>query len=84
MVVLRVPAIYILSKNKKTIKVFHLKIGSFTAMKYRSILHRRVIVMFVYFRVAALDMFDSIPVSAFKNNTIAHTNDTIAERIFKP
>ena len=38
--------IYVLSKYKKNITTFHLKITIFTAVKNRSILHRRVIVMF--------------------------------------
>ena len=38
-------AIYVLSKNKKTITIFHLKIIIFTAVKYCCILHGRVFVM---------------------------------------
>ena len=40
-----VPMIYVLSKNKKNITIFHLKIIIFTAMKNRRILHRHVIVL---------------------------------------
>ena len=36
---------YVLSKNKKHNTLFHLKIDVFTAVKYRSILHRHVFVM---------------------------------------
>ena len=36
---------YVLSKNKKSINVFHLKIIIFTAVKNCSILHGRVCVM---------------------------------------
>ena len=39
------PTIYVLSKNKKKIKIFHLKKNIFTAVKYCCILHGRVIVM---------------------------------------
>ena len=39
--------IYVLSNSKKNIKIFHLKIIVFTAVKYCSILHRRVCVMTV-------------------------------------
>ena len=35
----------VLSKNKKKITIFHLKIINFIALKYCSILHRRVFVM---------------------------------------
>ena len=38
--------LYVLSKNKKIIKFFHLKISIFTAMKNRCILHGHVFVMF--------------------------------------
>ena len=38
--------IYVLSKNKKHITLFHLKIVNFIAIKNQSILHRRFIVMF--------------------------------------
>ena len=41
----RVLTIYDLSKNKKTIVLFHLKNIIFTAVKYHSILGGRVIVM---------------------------------------
>ena len=41
--------IYVLSKNKKIITFFHLKIIIFTAVKYQSILHRRVFVMNTFF-----------------------------------
>ena len=37
--------IYVLSKNKKKVTFFHLKIQVFTAVKNCSILHGRVIVM---------------------------------------
>ena len=37
--------INVLSKNKKDITFFHLNITICTAVKYRSILHRHVIVM---------------------------------------
>ena len=40
-----VPTINVLSKNKKKIIIFHLKIIIFIAMKYCCILHGRVIVM---------------------------------------
>ena len=39
------PTFYVLSKNKKNITFFHLKIANFTAVKNRNILHRRVFVM---------------------------------------
>ena len=39
------PTIYVLSKNKKSISFFHLKIIIFTAMKNHSILHGHVIVI---------------------------------------
>ena len=39
------PTIYVLSKNKKNITIFHLKITIFTAFKNRCILHGRVFVM---------------------------------------
>ena len=42
-----VPTIYVLSKNKKNIKKFHLKIIIFTAVKNCSILYRRVFIMCV-------------------------------------
>ena len=42
--VLRVPAIYVLSKNKK-IKLFYLKISIFTAFKNLCIMHGNVCVM---------------------------------------
>ena len=35
----------VLSKNKKNIKYFHLRIMFFTAVKYCSIIHRHVTVM---------------------------------------
>ena len=35
----------VLSKNKKNVTIFHLKIIVFTAVKNRSILHKRVIVI---------------------------------------
>ena len=41
----RVPTIYVLSKNIKLIKTFHLIIAIFTAVKNRYILHGRVFVM---------------------------------------
>ena len=41
-------AINILSKNKKNITIFHLKIIIFTAVKYYSILYGRVILMYVF------------------------------------
>ena len=41
----RVPTIYDLNKNKKSITIFHLKIMIFTAVKYCSLLPRRVFVM---------------------------------------
>ena len=44
-----VPTIYVLSKNKKNIKNFHLKINIFTAVKYCSILHGQFCV--IVFRV---------------------------------
>ena len=37
--------IYVLSKNKKNVTVLHLKNTIFTAVKNRSILHRRVIII---------------------------------------
>ena len=37
--------IYALSKNKKNITIFHLKISIFTAVENRSMLHGRVFVM---------------------------------------
>ena len=39
------PTIYVLSKNKKTITIFHLKVIIFIAVKYYSILYGRVFVM---------------------------------------
>ena len=39
------PTIYVLSKNKKNITIFHLKIIIFTAVKNCSILHGHVFVM---------------------------------------
>ena len=42
---LRVPTIYVLSKNKKNIKSFHLKIKIFTVLKNCCILQGRVFVM---------------------------------------
>ena len=42
----RVPIIYVLSKNKKNVTFFHLKITIFTAVKYCSILHGYVCVMY--------------------------------------
>ena len=39
-----VPTIYVLSKNKKNIKIFHLKVISFTVFKNCSILHGNVCV----------------------------------------
>ena len=43
----RVPTIYVWSKNKNNIKIFHLKIIIFTAVKYCSILHGHVCVMVI-------------------------------------
>ena len=40
------PQSIFLSKNKKNITIFHLKIIIFTAVKYRSILHGHVGVMY--------------------------------------
>ena len=40
-----VPTINVLNKNKKNIRIFHLKINIFTAVKYFCILHGRVCVM---------------------------------------
>ena len=42
---LRVPTIYVLSKIKKYLTFFHMKITIFTAVKYCSILHGHVCVM---------------------------------------
>ena len=42
---LRVPTIFVLSKNKKNITNFHLKIIIFRAVKYCSLLHRLVFLM---------------------------------------
>ena len=39
---------YDLSKNKNHLTILHLKITIFTAIKNRSILHRRVIVMLLF------------------------------------
>ena len=44
-IVRRVPTIYVLSKNKKIITFFHLKITIFTAVKYCYILYGHVCVM---------------------------------------
>ena len=44
----RVPTINVLSKNKKKIKFFYLKITIFTTVKYCSILHGHVCVMFTF------------------------------------
>ena len=41
----RAPTIYVLSKNKKNIKNFHLKVNIFTALKYCCILHGCVCIM---------------------------------------
>ena len=41
----RVPTIYVLSKSKKNITIFHLKIIIFTLVKYCCILHGRVCAM---------------------------------------
>ena len=41
----RIPTIYVLSKNKKNITIFHLKIIIFTAVKNCCILHGRVFVI---------------------------------------
>ena len=46
----RVPTIYVLSKNKKLITIFHLKIIIFIAVKYCCILHGHVCVMEYDFR----------------------------------
>ena len=43
--------IYVLSKNKKNITFFQLKITIFTAVKYCSILHGHVCVMFSTFTI---------------------------------
>ena len=43
-----VPTIYVLSKNKKKITIFHLKIIIITAVKNHCILHGRVFVMVYY------------------------------------
>ena len=40
-----------LSRNKKNITIFHLKIIIFTAVKYWCILHGRVFVMYISFRL---------------------------------
>ena len=45
--VLTCTTIYVLSKNKKNIAIFHLKIIIFTAVKYYSILYGRVFVMII-------------------------------------
>ena len=42
------PQSIVLSKNKKNVKIFHLKIIVFTAVKNRSILHKRIIVMCIF------------------------------------
>ena len=44
----RVPTINVLSKNKKNITIFHLKIIFLPAVKYCSILHGHVFVMFAH------------------------------------
>ena len=53
----RVPTSYVLSKNKKNIAPFHLKIIIFTAVKKRSILHGRVFVMYVPLHMVCLFQF---------------------------
>ena len=40
-----VPTNYVLSKNKKNVTFFHLKIQVFTPVKYCSILHGRVFII---------------------------------------
>ena len=40
-----VPTIYVLSKNEKKDEIFHVKIVTFDSYKYRSMLHRRIVVM---------------------------------------
>ena len=50
----RVPTIFVLSKNKKNITVFHLKIIIFTAEKYCNLLHRHVCVMLGFLTRALL------------------------------
>ena len=47
-VLVRTPTINVLSKNKKNITIFHLKIIVFTAVKNCSILHGRIFVMIIF------------------------------------
>ena len=51
-----VPTIYVLSKHKKNITIFHLKINIFTAVTYRNILYGRVVVMHVETAGSLFDM----------------------------
>ena len=54
---LRVPTINVLIKNKKNIKIVHLKMNIFTAVKYCCILYGRVCVILIrtmFFRVYIL------------------------------
>ena len=55
----RVPTHYVLSKNKKNVTFFHLKIQVFTALKYCSIWHGRVFVMMdVKLRTCTIENLD--------------------------
>ena len=56
----RVPAIYVLSKNKENINFFHVKIIFFTAVKNCSILHGPVFVMNMY-TYEYLDLLQYLP-----------------------
>ena len=58
----RVPTIYILSKNKKKITFFHLNITFFTTVKYCSILHGHVCVMYTSLCVDCPVKFNKVTV----------------------
>ena len=52
--------VYVLSKNKKNITIFHLKIIIFTAVKNCCILHGRVIVMRYSVSLSAIDLISNL------------------------
>ena len=67
--------ICVLSKNKKTIIIFHLKIIIFTAVKNHSILHRRVISMeYDLASFSRSKLLDFIPIILCPLNTIRKKN----------
>ena len=59
------PTIYVLSRHKKNITTFHLKINIFTADTYRNILYGRVIVMHVETASSLFDMRSVVQVLVF-------------------